>query len=283
MTEFKQIIGRGTRVRDDYGKYFFNILDYTGSATRHFADPDFDGEPTLIDEQAIDDAGNVTQEQVVEPEPTEIPDDGEVVIDTGPVIDEPPTNEPRKYYVDGGSVEVLADIVHELDADGKKLRVVKYTDYTAQTVRTLFPTAAILRTHWCDPDKRHEIIQMLEQRGVDFDQLAEQTRQPEADPFDLLCHVAYNAPLRTRRERADRLRKDKKDFFDQFGPQAQAILNELVEKYAQHGLTQFVIPDVLKVPPIPSHGNVSEIAGLFGGPEKLRQALAELQVALYAA
>jgi type I restriction enzyme R subunit len=95
--------------------------------------------------------------------------------------------------------------------------------------------------------------------------------------------VAFNAPLRTRRERADRLRKEKKDFFDQYGPEAKAILNELLDKYAEHGTAQFVIPDVLKVPPISEHGNVVEIAGFFGGAEKLRNAVTQLQTLLYAA
>ncbi|MBH0182544.1 MAG: DEAD/DEAH box helicase, partial [Nitrospira sp.] len=107
--------------------------------------------------------------------------------------------------------------------------------------------------------------------------------QPEADPFDLLCHVAFNAPLRTRRERADRLRKEKKDFFDQYGPQAKAILSALLEKYAEYGTAQFVIPDVLKVPPLSERGNVMEIAGFFGGPDQLRTAVHRLQTLLYAA
>jgi type I restriction enzyme R subunit len=128
-----------------------------------------------------------------------------------------------------------------------------------------------------------EIIARLEERGITFEELAAATNQLDADPFDLLCHVAFNAPLRTRRERADRLRKEKKDFFDQYGPEARAILNALLDKYADHGTAQFVIPDVLKVPPISEHGNVIEIAGLFGGAEKLRAAVNELQTLLYAA
>jgi type I restriction enzyme R subunit len=98
-----------------------------------------------------------------------------------------------------------------------------------------------------------------------------------------LCHVAFNAPLRTRRERADRLKKEKKDFFDQYGPQAKEILSELLEKYAEYGSAQFVIPDVLKVPPISERGNVMEIATFFGGPDQLRTAVHRLQTLLYAA
>lgn len=284
MTEFKQIIGRGTRVRDDYGKYFFNILDYTGSATRHFADPDFDGDPAFLEEVTIDDDGNVIREDIIEDEkPPSDDGDSEVIVDDGPLIDEPPDDQRRKYYVDGGTIEIAAHLVYELDSDGKQLRIVKYTDYTADTVRALFRNAAELRAHWAKPDERAEIIARLGERGVDFDELAAATGQPDADAFDLLCHVAYNAPLRTRRERADRLRKDRQDFFDRFAPDARAVLNELLDKYAEHGVTQFTIPDILKVPPISDRGNVAEIAAYFGGTANLREAIASLQRELYAA
>jgi type I restriction enzyme, R subunit len=285
MTEFKQIIGRGTRVRDDYGKYFFSILDYTGSATRHFADPDFDGDPALVTEETIDDHGQVTDEEIVTPEEqgTE-PETEDITPDPEPpVITDPPPVEPRKYYVDNGIIEIAAHMVYELDESGRQLRVVKYTDYTAEVVRTLCPTAAELRSNWRRADQRSEIIEELSKRGIDFDDLASTLQQPEADPFDLLCHVAYNAPLRTRRERADRLRRDRKDFFDQYGPQAKAVLEDLLGKYAEHGIEQFKVPDALKVPPISERGNVIEIIGYFGGADRLREAVAALQTELYAA
>jgi type I restriction enzyme R subunit len=109
---------------------------------------------------------------------------------------------------------VAAHLVYELDPNGKKLRVVRYTDYAAETVRTLCPSAQELRTRWANPEQRNEIIQTLAERGVSFEELAEQSKQPEADPFDLLCHLAFNAPLRTRRERAQRVRQERKDFFE---------------------------------------------------------------------
>jgi len=124
---------------------------------------------------------------------------------------------------------------------------------------------------------------MLEEKGVDFNELAATAGKPDADPFDLLCHVAYNAPLLTRKQRAEKLRKDKKDFFEQFGPEAKAIINELLDKYAEHGAGQFTIPDVLEVPPISEHGNLKEIAAKFGGTDKLVEAFGELQEHLYAA
>ncbi len=283
MTEFKQMIGRGTRVRDDYGKLFFNILDYTGSATRLFADPEFDGDPAAVTEVQVDDQGAPIPgtEKAIETASQPYPDD--LIGTDRPELGDDTKRERRKYYFDGGHVEIAAHLVYELDPEGRQLRVVKFTDYTAEKVRTLYRSAAELRAQWVNPERRAEIIGRLAERGIDFDELASAADQPDADPLDLLCHVAFNAPLRTRRERADRLRKDKRDFFDQYGPEAGAILNELLDKYTDHGAAQFVIPDVLKVPPISKHGNVVEIAGFFGGPEKLREAVNQMQTLLYAA
>jgi type I restriction enzyme, R subunit len=281
MVEFKQIIGRGTRVRDDYGKYFFNILDYTGSATRLFADPEFDGEPALISEEEISTAGETTS-QTYQPVGENLGDEPEDR-ETSPVISDDSEGNRRKYYYDGGQVEIVAHLVYELDPDGRQLRVVKFTDYAADSVRTLCPSLIELHRRWANADLRADIIAKLEERGIDFDELRAATSEPNADPFDLLCYVAFNAPIRSRRERAERLCKKKKDFFDRYSPEAKAVLNELLEKYAEHGTAQFVIPDALKVPPISDRGNVIEIAALFGGPEKLKEAVDRLQTLLYAA
>lgn len=282
MTDFKQIIGRGTRVRDDYGKFYFNIIDYTGSATRLFADPDFDGEPALITEEEINDEGEVVKSDypIEEPEHREFKEGSE---ETGTNLADDSEGKRRKYYYDGGQVEIASEIVYELDGDGKQIRVVKYTDYTADSVRTLFPSVIELRKKWADPSSRSEIIERLEERGIDFESLAEVTKQPNADPFDLLCYVAFNSPLRTRRERAERVRRERKEFFEKYGVEARAILEELLEKYAEHGTTQFAIPDILKVRPISGHGNEIEISNKFGGALKLREAVNELQSILYAA
>ena len=280
MSEFKQIIGRGTRVRDDYGKLWFNILDYTGSATRLFADPAFDGDPMKLTSEEIDAAGKVVKTTV---EDEEIGIDPELVGDDTAVIHEPPAVEHRKFYFDDGHVEIAAHLVYEIDPDGKQLRVIRYTDYAANSVRTLCPTAPELRAEWTDPVKRSEIIRRLQERGIDFAELADAAQQPDADPFDLLCHLAFNAPLRTRRERAQQLRETRKDFFAQYGPEARQILDELLEKYAEHGAAQFVLPDVLKVPPVSEHGQVSDIIKVFGGADELRIAVVKLQTLLYAA
>ena len=143
-------------------------------------------------------------------------------------------------------------------------------------------SSAVLRSKWSNADERDVIISSLEERGISFEELAETANQPDADPFDLLCHIAFSAPLRTRRERAETLRNGRRGFFDKYSPEAKQILNEIVEKYAEHGIAQFKIPDILKVPPISEHGNVIEISNIFGGAENLRTALTEMQKLLYA-
>ena len=180
-------------------------------------------------------------------------------------------------------MEIAAHLVYELDADGKRLEVKKFTDYTGEKVRNMYPSAAALRAKWSNAEERAAIIAALEQRGIAFEELAEAAKQPAADPFDLLCNVAYSAPIRTRRERADAVRSEGKAFFGKFTDGARDVLNELLEKYVEFGTAQFQIPDILKVPPISEHGNVMEIAGLFGGGDKLREAVGELQQLLYVA
>lgn len=281
MSEFKQIIGRGTRVRDDYGKLWFNIIDYTGSATRLFADPDFDGEPAMLTEEELKE-GWKDDSEIREPPPDD-GDDDEVLIDYPPEIVEPPPEERHKYYYDGGQVAIAAHLVYELDADGRQLRVVRYTDYAADKVRSLCPSTPELRARWSDPAKRSELIRLLEERGISFEELAAAANQPEADPFDLLCHLAYNAPLRTRRERAQRLKQARPDFFARYAPEARQVLEELLEKYAEHGDAQFVLPDVLRIPPLSRHGTVGEIVTLFGGADRLREAVEEMERSLYVA
>jgi type I restriction enzyme, R subunit len=281
MTDFKQIIGRGTRVRDDYGKLYFNIIDYTGAATRLFADPDFDGEPALITEEEMNEKGEKVGETEV------VAEDDVKVYETELVLGLPEEKDasnwpPKKYYVDGGAVEMAAHLVYELDANGKQLRVVKFTDYTAEKVRSMCPSAAELRSKWSSAEERADIIQALEDRGISFEKLAEFAKQPEADPFDLLCHVAFNAPLRTRRERAEMLRREKKDFFEQHGPDAREVLTEMLNKYVEYGTAQFQIPEILKVPPISERGTVPQIAAYFGGAEKMRSAVSQMQALLYA-
>jgi type I restriction enzyme R subunit len=278
MTEFKQIIGRGTRVRSDYGKLWFSILDYTGSATRLFADPAFDGDPIDPPTELPIDRPIPQPEAPPEEAPKHYPEGGQDY----PEIHEREEQPLRKFYVDGGSVEIAAQVVYELDANGKRLRVVTFIEYTSETVQSLWTSAAELRSRWSKAEERTAIIEALEQRGITIDQLIESAKQPDADPFDLLCNLAFNAPIRTRRERAELLRKGRRDFWEIFKPEARDILNEILDKYIDYGAAQFKIPDILKVPPISKHGNILEIAEKFGGPDILRNAIHNMQALLYA-
>jgi type I site-specific restriction endonuclease len=167
--------------------------------------------------------------------------------------------------------------------NGKQLRVVKLTDYTAEKVRSLCANPEELRKRRADPEQRAEVIDELQERGIDFQTLALQAGKPDADPFDLLCHLAFNAPLLTRSQRAERVKREEGAFFGQFGAEAREILAELLEKYAEDGELQFTLPDVLKVAPVSSHGNVAEIAAKFGGAHDLLNAIKKLQKLLYVA
>ncbi len=284
MCEFKQIIGRGTRLRTDYGKYYFNIIDFTGSATEKFADPEFDGYPAIEEEIFVDKEGVIIPgtgtNQKVDSQGYE-PDNNDVPLPVAYIDDDDPSI--RKYYVDDVQVKIVAEMVYELDAQGKCLNVKKYTDYAAEVVRSLFVNAADLRARWCNMDMRKDIIEKLEECGIVIEDLLSRLKMEEADPFDMICYLAFNSPLRTRRERAEMLKKDRTDFFASYSAEAQEILHELLEKYAEYGFAQFKLPDVLKLSPIDKHGNIREISEIFGGADKLRNAIEQLQNELYAA
>ena len=289
MTEFKQIIGRGTRLREDYQKLYFTIMDFKG-ATRLFADPDFDGEPARIEEATIDETGELVEattneppaaaepeaEYLAEPEPDETPGGG------GEIITDPPA-EPRKFYIDGGEVEVIGHLVYDLDTDGKKLQVVKYTEYSGRAVRSLYPSREALQSAWANPDTRSEVLRELTARGISFEELAAASSQPDADPFDLLCHLAWNEPLLTRRQRADAAKRRAHDLFAQRSDTAREILSLLLDRYVERGVIQFNrLSDLLKVAPFDRYGTPSEIADRhFGGVPALREAVTRLQATLY--
>lgn len=282
--EFKQIIGRGTRLRVDYGKEFFNIIDFTGTATRHFADLEFDGEPARIEQVTIDEQGEVQGSEAIAEQ--NAPPEHDTTVEPG-VLDaeiiSDPSDEPRKYYVDGGEVEVIGHLVYDLDADGKKLQVVRYTEYSARTVRSMYPKREDLHAAWAKPDTRAEVLRELAERQVRFDELASASGQSDADPFDLLCHLAWNAPLLTRRQRAEQARRKAPTLFAQYGDTAREILDLLLERYVERGIIQFNhLSDLLKVQPFDRFGSPSEIASRhFGGVPALRDAVVRLQTALY--
>lgn len=281
MTEFKQIVGRGTRVREDKEKLFFTILDYTGSATRNFADRDFDGEPPLITEDEIDDEGEIIDgdEWIPDP-PTE--DDGDWEDDDN---DEPSTGgnggEPRrKYYLSEGEVSIVAESVQILDANGK-LRTIQFTQFAKEQITTMFPSMNEFRSKWNDLQERQHIIDELENNGISIEQLMEITKQQDIDPFDLLCFVAFDLKPLTRKQRADLLKKNKPGFFAHYSEGARNVLNLILEKYVDYGLNQ-IRPDIISVEPIAQQGNPVEIVNEFGGIDKFKEAIEKLQTLLYA-
>lgn len=317
MSTFKQIIGRGTRVLEDCGKLYFEIFDFTGTATRNFARDEFDGDPISEDEYVLGegelpgdrglpvgtaiggDAHGGDEDVDGEVADTDVePDDPGATIDeadgdenggedgntsTGEDDDDEDTDEtvPRKFYIDGGEVRIVAETVQILDAEGR-LRVVRYIEYVGERVRELTRSAAGLRARWLAPELRDEVLHELAVRGIDVAELGERAGAPDADPFDLLCHVAFNAPLRTRRERAQSARNRERGFWERYPPAAREVLTAILDKYAEYGDISLDLPDALKAPPLSGLGNVLEIAARFGGVPALREAVTELRRHLYA-
>jgi type I restriction enzyme R subunit len=284
MIDFKQIIGRGTRVSEEHNKFWFTIIDYVG-ATQLFYDPAFDGDPVRVTKSTIDIEGNETEVQDSEegtlesphPDPLPVPF-GAASQGEGVLIGELP----RKYYLDNVQVYIAGEQAFELDPEGNVLRTIQFTDYVSDNIRRLNLTADHLREDWPKAEQRAEILNQLRSRGIDPDHLAHVTHQEEADALDLLLHVAYNAPLVTRRERAEKLRQKKANFFNTFTPAARDILNSLLEKYADYGIGEFdQLPRVLQISPFDQYGSTYEIYQLFGGAERLRQAVDEMEKYLY--
>jgi type I restriction enzyme R subunit len=273
MTEFKQIIGRGTRINEDYDKLFFTIMDFK-RATALFADPAFDGDPVQIYEPGDDDS-------VVQPEePADaVRDDVPPYLVDGPGPDPegPAGPPPTKYYVDNVEVRVATERVQYLDEHGK-LITESLKDYSRKTVRKAYASLDQFLTVWHDADKKQAILTELAAQGVFFDELAEQVGR-DYDAFDLVCHVAFDAPPLTRQERADRVRK--RDVFAKHGAKARAVLGALLQKYADSGLKSVESLEILKVDPLTAFGTPVEIVGLFGGKPGYLTALRELETALY--
>ncbi len=269
MTEFKQIIGRGTRINEDYGKLFFTIMDFK-RATALFADPSFDGDPVQIYEPG-------TEESPVPPD--EPVDDGEeppFVIIVDPPIPEPGPS-PTKYYIDNVEVRVATERVQYLDADGK-LITESLKDYSRKTVRQAYASLNAFLTVWNDAQKKQAILEELAAKGVFLDELADQVGR-QYDAFDLICHVAFDAPPLTRKERAEGVKK--RNVFGKYGEKARAVLDTLLQKYADSGIASVESLEILKVDPLTAHGTPVEIVKLFGGRDGYLAAIRELETALY--
>jgi type I restriction enzyme R subunit len=282
MAMFKQMIGRGTRLFPDEDKLSFDIIDYSGASSL-FSDPEFDGPPERIDKEEIDGEGNVVKDFVVE-EPDPIPDSGEPAygadaIDPADLHEEPLA----KFYVEDAEVWVTAEATYHLDHQTNRLRLVEYRDFVTETVRSLFPDASVLRSSWANRVGRLDVADALGRHGIDADELIERTGLYDADPIDVLVHLAWNQPLATRTDRARRVRKEHADFFEAYQPAAREVLGYLLDKYAEYGISQLDDPGVLQVPPLSSLGTPVEIANMFGSVEGLRTAVSRLGELVYVA
>lgn len=263
MTTFKQIVGRGTRIEETQNKYFFTIMDFK-RATELFKDPDFDGEPVVIYEPDNDD-------DPVPPDPT--PDEGE---ETPGEINEPPGV--YKFRVSGVEVRILSERVEYLGEDGQMVTE-SYRDYSRKGIRSEFTSLDDFLSKWHSAKKKAAIIEALAEHGIELPKLAQEVGKDYGD-FDLICHIAFDQPPLTRRERANNVKK--RNYFTQYGDKARAVLEALLDKYADEGITSIENNNVLKLDPFTQLGTPVEIInGVFGGKANYEQALQALETELF--
>ena len=281
MTEFKQIIGRGTRINEEYGKTYFTIMDFR-NVTHLFADPDFDGDPVMIKQVGEDDDLTGTEEETTDDVITDV--DGEEIdfpetteyseIEGGGDIVE----EPRvKIRVDGVQVRIVNERVQYLGADGKIITE-SLKDYTKKNIKEHFQTIDDFLTRWNQSDKKKAIVDELEEQGVFFEALKEEVGK-DFDPFDLICHIAFESKPLTRKERADNVKK--RNYFTKYSEKAQAVINSLLDKYTDDGLLTIENTEVLKLDPLNKLGTPIELVKAFGGKPQYTAALKELENELY--
>jgi type I restriction enzyme, R subunit len=276
MTEFKQIIGRGTRINEDYNKLFFTIMDFK-RATSLFADPDFDGDPVQIYEPANNETVVPPDEPAADDVVQEVP---KIEYDLGTSSDQndPATgNPPTKYYVNNVEVRVATERVQYLDAQGR-LITESLRDYSKKTILSEYSSLDHFLNAWKDAEKKQAILEELAIKGVFLDELADQVGR-DFDAFDLVCHIAFDQKPLTRKERADKVKK--RNVFAKYGEQARSVLDALLQKYADSGLRSVESLDILRVEPLSTMGTPLEIIKLFGGKPGYLAALHELESALY--
>ena len=265
MTEFKQIVGRGTRILEKNGKTHFTIMDFR-NITRLFADPEWDG-PIEVDEGY----GNQKPKNY-----SEIPDDT-------PGINEPDVNPERnpKPIVDreGCRVEVINKVVSVYDANGKLLRTESITDYTRKNINETYVNFDDFISHWNAAEKKAEITDLLRDNGINLHVLKQEKNMDDVDDFDFICHIAYGKKPLTRRERAENVKK--RDVFNKYGAEARKVLEALLDKYANDGISQLENRMVLKLDPFRQMGSPANIAKLFGGNKQYFSAVKELENLIY--
>jgi type I restriction enzyme R subunit len=271
MTEFKQIIGRGTRINEDYNKFFFTIMDFK-KATELFADPDFDGEPVVIYEPKPNGSPvppNYVDEEKDTPSNTVREDNSDVYGDDTTTI--------KKFFVNNVPVSVVAERVQYFDAKGK-LITESLKDYTKKALEKEFTSLDDFLTKWSDADKKKIIIDELANEGVFFEALAEEIGK-DLDPFDIICHVAWDKPPLSRKERAEQVKK--RNYFTKYGEQAQKVMNALLDKYADEGVEPIEETKILTIQPFTDYGTPIEIIKIFGGKAQYEEAVKELEQAIY--
>jgi type I restriction enzyme R subunit len=284
MTEFKQIVGRGTRVHEDTKKFYFTLIDFRG-ATSHFADKDFDGEPVQIyepgdgDPIAPPDDVPPTDEEG-DPLPEE-PGAGETIVDGQPDLPDPlgPTTGGlrKKVYVDDVGAAIIAERIEYLDESGK-LVTESLRDFTKTAIRKRFASLDDFLKRWKSAERKQAIIEELEAEGLPLGPIAEELGK-NLDPFDLICHIAFDKKPLTRRERAENVKK--RDVFTKYGPQARAVLDALLVKYADEGVLNLDDTNVLRIPPFTALGTPVQLIKMFGDRQGFEHAVHELQSALY--
>jgi type I restriction enzyme R subunit len=284
MTEFKQIIGRGTRVREDYGKTYFTILDFR-NVTKLFADPDYDGDPVKIYEpknleefdDAIDDVDK--PDQTDDTQDISVDNNNDEIDENAVYIPDPNDQTERKviHTVSGKQVEIVGERVQIIDSNGK-LITESLTDYTKRTLLGEYATLDEFLQSWSSAKRKYLIMEELESEGVPLYELQQQFGE-DMDLFDLVLHIAYDQRPIKRADRAENVRRGK--FFDKYQGKAREVLEALLDKYESTNLKSLEDPSLLKVQPIDQYGTPLEIAELFGGPDKYESAVSELENTLY--
>jgi len=284
MTKFKQIIGRGTRINGEFGKMYFTIIDFR-NATDLFADKDFDGDPLRVKPVSEDtDLGSLIDEEEADTTPIIDEVSGEEIKVEPPVVRYPENNssskvkEPRhKFYVNGVDVSVLISRIIYFDQYGHPITK-SLKDYTREIIKGTFASFDDFLNKWNATERKEVIIAELKEQGILIDELYDAV-ETKVDLFDLICHVAYDQPPLTRKERANNVRK--RNYFTKYGDQAKKVLEALLDKYADEGITNIENIDVLKVRPLTDIGSPTEIIKEFGNKEKYLEAVKELEMELY--
>ncbi len=294
MSQFKQIVGRGTRIREDYNKLYFTIMDFKG-ATRLFLDKDFDGEPVTIYEPGPDDP-------VIPPDDEDGDDDdgtiGDPSPDEGDADDDNESNDGEdegdddgggsggriRYVIDDVSVTTAIERTQYLDVNGKLITEdyrVHLKDEIKKALLRQFSTLDDFLRRWSEAERKQAVIDELKEQGIPLEVLCETVAGgAQIDAFDLIAHIAFDQPPLTRKERANNVKK--RDLFGKYGDQARAVLEALLEKYADHGITDIEDPRILELPPFSELGTKTQIRrGIFGSNENYSQALTDLEQAIY--